>query len=101
VEWLLSRVSPKTDPINSAVRVSTLSAWSIHRFDLQASGYFFSDSLTKTFHYFKIIFLGHCFALWKKFMVNNALKIKKTVSMTLTFDDTCLTFFGHGDPFDD
>jgi hypothetical protein len=45
-------------------------------------GLFFSDNLTKTFYDFKIIFFGHSLALWKKSMVNNALRIEETVSMT-------------------
>jgi hypothetical protein len=95
VERLLSRVSPKTD----GLRAMCAPAHCQHEAYIGLTSKH-PDNLTKTFHSFKIIFLGHCLAMWKKFMVNNALRIAKAVSMTLTFDRTCLSFLGHGDPSD-
>jgi hypothetical protein len=76
VERLLSRVSPKTDELIAiCVQAHCQHGGSI---DLTSKHQaFFSDSLRKTFHYFKIIFLGQCLALWKKFMMNNALRTEK------------------------
>jgi hypothetical protein len=55
--------------------------------------FLFPDILTKMFHYFKVMFLGHWLALWKKFMVNNALRIEKTVSMTFNVLTALVSLF--------
>jgi hypothetical protein len=43
--------------------------------------FFLPDSLTKTFHYFKVTFLGHSLVSWKKFMVHNALRIEENCQL--------------------
>ena len=58
---------------------------------------FASDGVCQSFQYFDVVDLVDCGALRRVLVVNNILRIKKTVSTTLTFDRTGRASLGLGD----
>jgi hypothetical protein len=58
---------------------------------------FSADLLPQTLQNLQVVMLVHRLAWRKKFLVNNALTVKKITNMLLMFDLTCPTLFGRGE----